>query len=213
MSETATFALLCFTSMFTLVNPLGIMPLFMAMTGDLSTEDRNKTAKKSIIIALFVLLGFALTGQLLFIFFGISVNSLRIVGGIIFFIIGMDMLQARIGQVKIKPEEVKSYVKDISITPLAIPVICGPGAIANSIILMEDANTFSKKIVFMLSTLLILGITYVVLYSSSRLMKLIGQTGINVMMRIMGLIIMVIAVEFFFSGLKPIITDFIKTVR
>lgn len=213
MSETTTFALLCFTSMLTLINPIGIMPLFMAMTGELSTEDRNKTAKKSIIIALIVLLGFAVTGQLLFIFFGISVNSLRIVGGIIFFIIGMDMLQARIGQVKIKPEEVKSYVKDISITPLAIPVICGPGAIANSIILMEDANTVSKKVVFILSTLLILGITYVVLYSSSRLMKVIGQTGINVMMRIMGLIIMVIAVEFFFSGLKPIITDFIKTVR
>lgn len=212
MSETITFALLCFTSMFTLINPIGIMPLFMAMTAELKTEDRNKTAKKSILIALIVLVGFAITGQLMFIFFGISVNSLRIVGGIIFFIVGMDMLQARIGQVKIKPEEVKSYVKDISITPLAIPVICGPGSIANSIILMEDANTMSKKAIFLISIVSILGITYVVLYSSSRLMRLIGQTGINVMMRIMGLIIMVIAVEFFFSGLRPIILDIVKSV-
>ncbi len=213
MTETISFGLLCFTSFFTLINPLGTMPVFMTMTKDLSDVERNRTAKKASIISLFTIIAFALSGQLLFNFFGISVNSFRIVGGVIFFIMGMDMLQARLGQVKIKDSEVKSYVNDISVTPLAIPMICGPGAITNSIVLMEDANSLQKKAILFCSIVLIMLITYLVLYSSSKIMKILGQTGINVMMRLMGLIVMVIAVEFFFSGLKPIILDILKEVK
>ena len=211
MTETISFGLLCITSFFTLINPLGTMPVFMSMTAELSIVDRNKTAKKASIVSLITIIAFAFTGQLLFNFFGISVNSFRIVGGVIFFIMGMDMLQARLGQVKIKDNEVKSYITDISVTPLAIPMICGPGAITNAIVLMEDANTLPKQIVLIVSIALIMFLTYLILFSSSKLMKLLGQTGINVMMRIMGLIVMVIAVEFFFSGLKPIILDLLKT--
>lgn len=207
MTETLAFGLLAFTSLFTLINPLGTMPVFMAMTSELTVEERNHTARKASVVAFFTIIAFALTGQLLFNFFGISVNSFRVVGGVIFFIMGMDMLQARLSQVKIRDNEVKSYVSDISITPLAIPMICGPGAITSVIVLMEDANTLPKKLVLFISVFLIILLTWVILYSSSRLIKLLGQTGINVMMRIMGLIVMVIAVEFFFSGLKPIILD------
>jgi len=210
MNDALTFGLLCFTSFFTLINPLSTMPLFMTMTSELTVKERNHTAKKATLVALVTIVIFALSGQLLFNFFGISVNSFRIVGGIIFFIMGMDMLQARIGKVKIKDSEVKTYINDISVTPLAIPMICGPGAITNSIVMMEDASTFTRKIVLFGSILLVLLITYLVFYSSSRIIKIIGQTGINVMMRLMGLILMVIAVEFFFSGLKPIILDMIK---
>lgn len=210
MSDTISFALLCFTSFFTLINPLGTMPVFMTMTADLTNENRTNIAKKASIVAFFVIIGFAISGQLLFNFFGISVNSLRIVGGIIFFMMGMDMLQARLGQVKIKDSEVKSYVSDISITPLAIPMICGPGAITNAIVLMEDASTFPKKIVLFCAIALVIFVTYLILYSSSKIIKLLGQTGNNVMMRLMGLIVMVIAVEFFFSGLKPIILEMQK---
>jgi multiple antibiotic resistance protein len=123
---------------------------------------------------------------------------------------GMDMLQARLGQVKIKDSEVKSYVNDISITPLAIPMICGPGAITNSIVLMEDATTLQKKIVLFAAIVITMFITYLILFSSSKIIKILGQTGNNVMMRLMGLIVMVIAVEFFFSGLKPIILGMIN---
>jgi multiple antibiotic resistance protein len=207
MTETLAFGLLAFTSLFTLINPLGTMPVFMAMTSELSVEERNHTARKASVVAFFTIIAFALTGQLLFNFFGISVNSFRVVGGIIFFIMGMDMLQARLSQVKIRDNEVKSYVSDISITPLAIPMICGPGAITTVILLMEDANSIPKKLTLFIAVFLIMVLTYVILYSSSKLIKLLGQTGINVMMRIMGLIVMVIAVEFFFSGLKPIIMD------
>lgn len=210
MTELISFGLLCITSLFTLINPLGTMPVFMAMTSGLSVTERNRTARKASVISLVTIITFAFTGQLLFDFFGISVNSFRVVGGVIFFIMGMDMLQARLGQVKIRDNEVKSYVTDISITPLAIPMICGPGAITNAIVLMEDANTFQKQVILIIAIVLIMFLTYITLYSSTRLIKLLGQTGINVMMRIMGLIVMVIAVEFFFTGLKPIISGILK---
>jgi multiple antibiotic resistance protein len=210
MNDALSFGLLCFTSFFTLINPLSTMPVFMTMTAGLSEKERTQTARKASIVALITIIIFALSGQLLFKFFGISVNSFRVVGGVIFFIMGMDMLHARLGQVKIKDSEVKTYVNDISVTPLAIPMICGPGAITNSIVMMEDASTLTRKIVLFGTILLVMFITYLVFYSSSRILKILGQTGINVMMRLMGLIVMVIAVEFFFSGLKPIILDMIK---
>jgi len=210
MNELLTFGLLSFTSFFTLINPLGTMPIFMTMTKDIDQKHRTKTAKKATIVSFITIVIFAFSGQLLFNFFGISVNSFRIVGGVIFFLMGMDMLQARLGKVKIKESEIKTYVNDISITPLAIPMICGPGALTNAIVMMEDANSLEKKAMLIFTILLVMILTYVILYSSSRIIKVLGETGNNVMMRLMGLIVMVIAVEFFFSGLKPIIMEMIK---
>lgn len=207
MNDLISFGLLAIASFFTLINPLGVMPIFMTMTTELSQENRIKTAQKASLVSAITIIIFAFAGQILFNFFAISVNSFRIVGGVIFFIMGMDMLQARLEKVKIKESEVKSYVDDISITPLAIPMICGPGALTNSIVMMQDANSFAKKILLVCCILLVMGVTYIILYSASRIMKFLGETGINVMMRLMGLIVMVIAVEFFFNGLKPIIID------
>ena len=211
MHELFTFGLLTFTSFFTLINPLGTMPIFMTMTAELSEKQRAQTARKASIVAFLTVLFFAFSGQLLFNFFGISVNSFRMVGGVIFFLMGMDMLQARLNKVKVKESEVKSYVNDISITPLAIPMICGPGAITNAIVLMEDAQSVAQKATLLQVVFLVLLLTYIILYSSSRIIKLLGETGNNVMMRLMGLIVMVIAVEFFFSGLKPVLIDILHS--
>lgn len=210
MNELIAFGILSFTSFFTLINPLGVLPIFMTMTSELTRRQRNKTAKKAVLTAFLTVVVFALSGQVLFKLFGISVNSFRIVGGVIFFIMGMDMLQARLGKVKVQDSEVKSYISDISVTPLAIPMICGPGAITNAIVLMEDAHTVELKIILFAAVAVVLALTLIILYSSTRILSFLGETGNNVMMRLMGLIVMVIAVEFFFSGLKPIITDIIK---
>ncbi len=210
MNDLFTFGLLSFTSFFTLINPLGTMPIFMTMTKDIDQGHRTRTAKKASIVSFITMVIFAFSGQFLFNFFGISVNSFRIVGGVIFFLMGMDMLQARLGKVKVKDSEVKSYVNDISITPLAIPMICGPGALTNAIIMMEDADSIEKKGVLLLSMFFVMILTYVILQGSSRIIKVLGETGNNVMMRLMGLIVMVIAVEFFFSGLKPIMQDILQ---
>ncbi len=206
-----TSAILIFTSFFTLINPLGTMPIFMSMTSSLNDKRREQTAKKASLVAFFTIVAFAFSGQILFKFFGISVNSFRIVGGVIFFAMGWDMLQARLGKIKFDSEKkIDAYVEDISITPLAIPMISGPGAITNSIILMEAADTIVKKIILVLVIALVLFITYLILIGSSKITEKLGETGNKVMMRLMGLIVMVIAVEFFFSGLKPIIMDMIN---
>lgn len=189
------------------------MPVFMTMTGDLTDRQRKFAAKKASITAFSTLIIFAFTGHLLFKFFGISVNSFRMVGGIIFFLMGMDMLQARLAKTKVRGSEVKSYVNDISITPLAIPMITGPGAITNAIVLMEDAHTWQMKATLIAAIVLVIGLTFAILATSGKIMKLLGETGNNVMMRLMGLIVMVIAIEFFFSGLKPIMIEIIKSAR
>ncbi|MCH8533714.1 MAG: MarC family protein [Flavobacteriaceae bacterium] len=209
MSDLITFGVLCFTTFFTIINPLGVMPIFMTMTKDLDKADRNQTAKKAILASFITLVIFAFSGQILFNFFGISVNSFRVVGGIIFFLMGMDMLQARLGTVKVKQEEIKTYVSDISITPLAIPMITGPGAITNAIVMMEDAQDIQLKLVLLGAILLVFAITLTILLSASKIIKILGETGNNVMMRLMGLIVMVIAIEFFLSGFKPIFQDII----
>lgn len=212
MNEILAFGLLAFTSFFTLINPLGVMPIFMTMTADLDQEHRTSIAKKASIISFGIIILFALSGQLLINFFGISVNSFKIVGGVIFFLMGMDMLQARLTRVKIKNSEVKTYVNDISITPLSIPMICGPGAITNAIVLMDEANSIFQQGILLFAVFVVMVLTYIILFSSSSILKVIGETGNNVLMRLMGLIVMVIAVEFFFSGLKPILQDIFPTL-
>jgi len=212
MTENIAFALLCFTSFFSLMNPLGVMPVFITMTANLETIDQRKTARKAMTTAFLTLLAFAFSGQLLFNFFGISVNSFRIVGGIIFFQMGADMLQARLGKVKVPRQEIEEYVADISITPLAIPMICGPGCISNAIVLMEDAVSIEQQAILIGIISLVCLLTYVILFSATKISTILGETGNNVLMRLMGLILMVIAVEFFLSGAKPILTDIFPTI-
>lgn len=210
MSEVINFGLLAFTSFFTLINPLGVMPIFMTMTAELDQRHRIKTAKKATLVSFVTIILFSFSGQLLFNFFGISVDSFRIAGGVIFFLMGMDMLQARLGKVKVNDDEIKNYVNDISVTPLAIPMICGPGALTNAIVLMEDANSIQLKVILIATIFIVMLITYLILFSSSRIIKALGETGLNVMMRLMGLIVMVIAIEFFFSGLEPFVKKMIN---
>ena len=210
MDTLLPFALLCFTSCLTLTNPLGAMPVFLTMTNGMSDDERKTIVRRATIVSFITLMVFTFSGQFLFKFFGISTNGFRIAGGIIIFTIGFDMLQARYSKAKLKDEEVKTYVNDISITPLAIPMLCGPGAIANGIMLMEDANTLIKKILLVSVIASVYFITFLILRASTRLNKYMGETGNNVMMRLMGLILMVIAVECFVSGFKPIMIDILQ---
>ena len=203
------FALLCFTSFFTLTNPLGTMPVFLTMTNGMDEKERKHIVKRATIISFIILIAFTFCGQFLFKFFGISTNGFRIAAGVIIMKSGYDMLQARYTNTKLRDEEIKTYADDISVTPLSIPMLCGPGAIANGIILMDDANTWALKGTMVGVIALVYILTYIILRLSTRLVVLMGETGNNVMMRLMGLILMVIAVECFVGGVKPILTDII----
>ncbi len=208
-TDFATYVLLCFTSFFTLINPLGTMPVFLTMTQSLSEKERAQVVKKATIVAFIIMITFAIFGKFLFMFFGLSTNGFRLVGGIIIFKIGYDMLQAKYTRVKLSDSEIKDYANDISITPLAIPMLCGPGAIANAIVLMQDAPTPLYQVALISVIALMFFLTYIILRAATRLVEIIGETGNNVMMRLMGLILMVIAVECFMGGLRPIVAEMI----
>jgi len=206
-----TVALLYLASFFSLINPLGSMPVFLTMTANLSQKERMRTALKAVITAFITLMIFAFGGQMLFTFFGISVDSFRIAGGIIFFMMGYDMLNARLSSLKsINPNEVKEYVDDISITPLGIPMIAGPGAITNSIVLMQDSDTFALKLILLGAILITMALTLIIYVSGTTITRFLGETGNKIMLKLMGLIVMVIAIEFFFAGLTPIVRNMLQ---
>lgn len=208
MMETVfPFALWCFTSLFTITSPLSTMPVFLTMTQSLDEKERRAVAIRSTLVACCALLLFVLAGQFLFKFFGISTNGFRIVGGIIIFRIGFDMLQAKYTPMNLRKEEIKEYANDVSVAPLGIPLLCGPGAIANAIVLMQEAHSLEMKTALILAIVLVYVVTFCLLRWAGQLVKFIGETGNNVMMRLMGLILMVIAVECFVSGARPILTE------
>ncbi|MAT57761.1 MAG: antibiotic resistance protein MarC [Ignavibacteriae bacterium] len=207
MDNLFDFGLLAFTSVFTMVNPIGVIPLYTALTSDYDVRQSRRIAVRAIITAFITMMLFAFGGKFILEFFHISINSLRIVGGIIFFIAGYDMLQAQVTRTKAEDEN-DSYVNhDIAITPLGIPMICGPGSITISIVLMSDAEFMIQKAVLISSIIIVLLITLVFLLSAKKIIGFLGESGSKVLTRIMGLIVMVIAVEFIFSGLKPFVQD------
>ena len=204
------FALLCFTSFFTLINPLGTMPVFLSMTTGMTESERQRIIMKATFVAFLIMISFTVFGQFLFQVFGLSTNGFRIAGGIVIMKIGYDMLQAHYTHIKLNEDEKMHFADDISITPLAIPMLCGPGAIANGIVLMEDAETLLKKAILIFIIAFVFLITALILRTSTKLVHFMGETGNNVMMRLMGLILMVIAVECFVSGAKPILIDILQ---
>jgi len=207
MNEIWGFTLFSFTAFFSLLNPMGVIPVFISMTAGMDKYQRTRTAYKAILATFITLMLFALSGQVLFNFFGISVHSFRVAGGIIFFIMGYEMLQAKLSSVKINVHQEKQrVVNDISITPLAIPMLAGPGSITNSIVLMEDANTMELRVALIVVIAIICIITLISLLAANIITEWIGETGVTIMMRLMGLIMMVIAVEFFFKGMGPLLS-------
>jgi multiple antibiotic resistance protein len=205
MNDLFAFGLYAFTGFLALINPLGVTPVFLTMTADLTQKQRTKTALTAVITAFIVLTLFAFAGQLLFKFFGISVASFRVAGGIIFFLMGFDMLNARVSRLKYDSKEIEEEMNDVAVTPLGIPMIAGPGAITNAIVLMDDAHTVGHKIVLPVAIFLVLFATFLSLVAGSKVTRFLGETGNRILLKLMGLIMMVIAVEFFFAGLKPIL--------
>ena len=209
MDELISFGTLSFVSLFAVVEPLGIIPISISMTAKLPPREQRQVVKRATMIAYLTLLLFAFMGPLIFRFFGISVNSLKIVGGVIFFVIGYEMLQARLTTTAYDPQKsTENNGKDLALTPLGIPMICGPGAIANIIVRWSEAgDNLAKKAVLLLALTLVMLLTLIILSCARTVARVLGDSGNKVLLRLMGLITMVIAVEIFFSGLKPIIRD------
>ena len=143
-----SFFLLTFSSLFTLVNPIGIVPIVLSLTEHLNAKEYNRIIGKGSILACFILLLFALMGKLIFSFYGITVYAFKIAGGILFLKIGMNMLEVKVSRTKSTPKESKeaTEIEDIGLTPIGIPLIAGPGAITSVMILSAQAITYQQKI-------------------------------------------------------------------
>ena len=205
MNDVAAFALVCFVSLFAVVEPLGLMPIFIGMTGGMAPPAQRSVARRACLIAFATLLVFAFTGQLIFRFFGISVESMKVVGGIIFFLIGYEMLQARQTRTARNEDPAPEPDGDVALTPLGIPMIAGPGAITNVIVRWNEADSIGKQIAVLVAIVTVIALTLVLLLGARRVARYLGESGNRVLLRLMGLITMVIAVELFFAGLTPIV--------
>ena len=202
-----SYALLCFTSLFTLINPIGMLPAYLSLTEEITREERTVINKKGIITAGIILIIFSFIGNSIFSFYGITINAFRIVGGFIFFRIGLNMLESKISRMKATPkEEEEAHQKEVfAFTPFAIPMIAGPGSITSAMILSANSQNYVDKFVFITMLILTLLITYLIFQTSGRISKFFGTIGLRILQRIMGLLLMVIAVQFVIDGIIPII--------
>lgn len=210
--DLGAFALLCLTSLLAIINPLSAAPMYLALTDGYTAGHRRRTLRAGIATALTVLVVFALLGGAIFQLFGITIDAFRIAGGVIFFGIGMDMLQAKRSRVKTTEEEEKEglHKEEVGITPLGIPMITGPGAITTVMVLMTQATDAARVVTVFAAVAVVLGIAWGVLAAAPRLVGFFGQTGLNVMTRIMGLLVTVIAVQFIVDGARPILVSVIR---
>ncbi len=205
MKEHIAYFLITFTSLFTVINPFSSMPMFLDITEFLSKSEARQFALKACFAALMAMLIFALSGNLIFSFFDISVNGLKLVGGFLFFIMGYDLLQGKRSRTKKKLEDDVDNSKDAfdsAITPFGIPMICGPGALTVTAVLVQDAATMAQKGILTFTILTACTINFVILIFSKKILNFLGPSGNKVFFRLMGLILMMIAVEYFFAGLK-----------
>jgi multiple antibiotic resistance protein len=210
VQELWAFAVFAFVSLFTMVNPVGVVPPYLGMTAGMAPDQARRVARRAVVTATSILLLFAITGQWVFSFFGISVDSLRVVGGIIFLLLGYRMLSGRVPRERQGYETHEDYATDISITPLGIPIVCGPGSIATAILLTTDDPSAAHSAVTLVAIVAIMLITYTTMVSGRRVMAFFGESGTIVLMRLMGLIIMAIAVEFLVAGLTPIVREILQ---
>ena len=194
--------LFVFTSLLAMINPVAAIPVYISLTESLSISTRRKVIVLSSLAAFSAMVIFALAGEAIFNFFSINVNSLRVVGGVLFFIMGYEMLRGRTVPKKLDEETDDNYGKDIAVTPLGIPMICGPGAITMVTLFMQEADTAMQKL-HVVSGILGACLTTAVIFAlGESVLRFFGKTGANVMIRLMGLIMMLIAVEFFFAGIQ-----------
>jgi len=196
--------LVLFASLFTLVNPIGSVPVFISLTDSENVQTIKNIARRGTLTAFFVLTLFALGGRYIFDIYSITTYAFRIVGGILFFKVGFDLLHARNSRTKNTPKEEEEALQkeDFGISPLGLPMLAGPGSITAVVLFMSEQKILIEYAMVIFAIWPVLTIAYFILINSSRLFQFIGITGMRIIMRLMGLILMVVAVQMVIDGVK-----------
>jgi multiple antibiotic resistance protein len=203
IQEHIEFLLLAFSSIFFIVDPIACIPTFLALTGDSELAQRRHMAKRAAWTCFLVLSGFALGGTLVFKMLGITLPAFRIAGGLIMILIGLDMVQARRSQTKETASETQQAMEkeDVGIIPLGVPMLAGPGSISTVMALMAQSASWQHSVSIMIVLALTAVLSYWILAAADRVGRRMGDTGIRILTRFMGLLLMAIAVQFILSGL------------
>ena len=203
MDDIVQFALVTFASVLFIVDPIAVVPTYLVITQGQSTSQRQVTARRASIAAAVILVVFAAAGSRIFGLFGITMPAFRIAGGLILWLVAMDMLHGNRSTQEGVAEITEGQAKDdVAVTPLAMPMLAGPGAISTVMVLSGQARGTSQTIVVYASIILTLLLSWITLHLAERLVTRIGQTGIRVMTRIMGLLLAAIAVQFVITGVR-----------
>jgi multiple antibiotic resistance protein len=198
------FSVLALSSIFFLVDPFAALPTFLAVTAGADATRRRKMAWKASVTALVVLSAFAIAGQYIFHMFGITLPAFEIAGGIILLLIGLDMLEAKRSPTQESTEETTEAAlkEDAGIVPLGIPMLAGPGSITSVMVLVGQAQgEWQKMTAILVSILITAAICYLVLGNSDRVARGLGETGVRILVRIMGLLLVALAVQYFVNGM------------
>lgn len=199
-----TFGALCFSSLFTVIDPLAVAPVFASMTAGLDGPARRRTVLRACLAALAILVVFAAGGTYLLKLFGVTIEAFRIAGGILFTLLGLSMLRAAGGH-----ESAETAKGDPSVVPLGIPLIGGPGAMTTVMVLMGQSQSSAHVAMLAGALIAVLLVTALLLAAAPAILARLGPTGIELTTRVMGLIVLVIGVQFVIDGLSPVVRSMI----
>ena len=206
IAENLGFLIYTFTTVFVVVSPISGVVTFISLTSKMTHEEKNEIAKKSVTLACVIALFFAITGSIILKLFSISVDSLRVAGGILLFSIAFDMMHAKVSRESITDEEISQSQEreDIWVFPIGLPLLTGPGTISTVIVLMGGTESFGQKIIILISILLTFILCLYIFLFSRRIHKIIGYNGMLVFTRLMGLLLAALAVDLTATGIIDI---------
>jgi MarC family membrane protein len=198
------YILLAASSLFVIVDPLATAPAFLAMTPNDTPEQRLRTARLACFTMMVVLLAFSVAGTVIFKIFGITMAAFQIAASIILLIIALDMLRVRRSRVQETHEEKQagSEKNDIAITPLAIPMLAGPGAISTTIVLQNEATTLAQRIALEVCIVAVALVSYLTFRLAVRGARWFNPIAMSIAIRVMGLLLAAVAIQFMLKGIK-----------
>jgi multiple antibiotic resistance protein len=207
LRELLSIFLVALPAVFFVVDPFGVVPIFVAITARESPQKARETAKRACLVGCGVLLFFALFGGLVFKVLGVSLSAFRVAGGILLLVTSLDMLRGRTSQTKTSPEEEREGAQkdDVAVVPLAIPLLSGPGAIATVMVLVSKGRGLITVLPVLVSILLTFIASYYLLRGASVVQRVLGQSGVAILQRLMGLILAAIAVQFIADGARDLL--------
>ncbi|MCL4307699.1 MAG: MarC family protein [Candidatus Thermoplasmatota archaeon] len=202
------FYLSIVATVFAILNPIGAVPTLMVLTDGYTAGEKSRVISKSIMVASGMILGFMFVGVYIFLVLGIDISDFKVAGGILLFKVAFDMLQGKISNTKLTPQETQESMdkEAVGIVPIGTPLLAGPGTITTAMIYFNSPQYFiSERIAVILAVITVLLISYIILRLSNPLFNRLGKTGSLIISRIMGLLLASIAIEFITSGLFTII--------